>query len=405
MRFLGAARKVLSRPNIRIILLSWFSITLVSQAFVQFAPDYMRRLGGTPELIGLLNSAVSLVTLFVVIPAGYMADKFGRKSLIVWGLLFSALPSLINAFAWCWQLYFIGAVLMAAVQQFFFPAMYAMFQDSTPKDLRALSFSFLDIATWCIPASIGFLLGGYWYEKLDILALRIFLIASSFVYISASLFSLKLRETLHAASLNVKAMVKMFFLAYSRLRESIEIARNIVVDLLAVDLLIGLYTGFTSGFWLIYTLDVIGVSRYQWGVLEASWNILYTVLSPFAAAASDRRGRLKLMLIAPPALIALHAMFISCRGFSQALLVWLLWAIPDAFWYSLFEATWTDAVQAEMRGRAITLRVTVRSIAQTCSAAASGFMYSLNSVLPFIAGMAMWACILIVLLKLKSTSP
>ncbi len=351
MSFLRAARKVLSRPNIRIILLSWFSITLVSQAFIQFAPDYMRRLGGTPELIGLLNSAVSLVTFFVVIPAGYMADKTGRKSLIVWGLLFSAIPSLINASAWCWQVYFIGAVLMAAVQQFFFPAMYAMFQDSTPEDLRALSFSFLEIATWCIPATIGFLLGGYWYEKLDILALRTFLIASSLVYISASLVSLKLRETLHAASFNIKAMVKMFFSAFKKLRENIEIVANMMVGLLLiVDLLIGLHIGFTGGFWLIYTLDVIGVSRYQWSVLEASWNLLYTALSPLTAAASDKMGRLKLMLISPPALMVLHVMFILCRGFREVLLIWVLWAIPDAFWYSLFEATWTDAVQSKMGG-------------------------------------------------------
>jgi MFS family permease len=64
---------------VNISLLTW---GLGEAAFMYFQPLYLEELGASPTLIGTILGGVGLVMTLVHIPAGYLADRIGRRSLM-----------------------------------------------------------------------------------------------------------------------------------------------------------------------------------------------------------------------------------------------------------------------------------------------------------------------------------
>ncbi len=50
--------------------------------FFYFQPIYLQKLGASPIGIGSILGAIGLIMAFTQLPAGYLADRFGRRPLI-----------------------------------------------------------------------------------------------------------------------------------------------------------------------------------------------------------------------------------------------------------------------------------------------------------------------------------
>ena len=79
-------REIFQSHNIAVIMTTWIFLGAVGQLFWAFSSDYMRKLGASPRIIGLLNSTIALISMLVMIPGGNIADKRGRKDLVAWGI-------------------------------------------------------------------------------------------------------------------------------------------------------------------------------------------------------------------------------------------------------------------------------------------------------------------------------
>jgi MFS family permease len=103
---------------------------------------------------------------------GALADRFGRKGMVLFGLVFSALSSiafgLVNAF---W-LFFVISVFVGLLSDIAGPAHQAMIADLLPEEKRAEGYSILRISVnlaWIIGPVIGGVLAGYSYLLLFVL--------------------------------------------------------------------------------------------------------------------------------------------------------------------------------------------------------------------------------------------
>ncbi len=80
--------------NLILVSLSLGFWGLGESAFIYFQPLYLEELGASPVIIGSILGAVGFVMTIVHIPAGYLSDRIGSRSIIwaAWGLgLLSAL--------------------------------------------------------------------------------------------------------------------------------------------------------------------------------------------------------------------------------------------------------------------------------------------------------------------------
>ncbi|RLG47273.1 MAG: hypothetical protein DRN90_05220, partial [Thermoproteota archaeon] len=81
-RKLSSVLELLKNRNLAIIFITWILFALAGPLFWQFESDYAKRLGASPEIIGMMNSVFTLINMLVQIPGGYLADKKGRKNLL-----------------------------------------------------------------------------------------------------------------------------------------------------------------------------------------------------------------------------------------------------------------------------------------------------------------------------------
>jgi MFS family permease len=121
---------------------------------------------------GMLLGSFSFFGFIGSMIGGALADRFGRKGMVLFGLVFSALSSiafgLVNAF---W-LFFVISVFVGLLSDIAGPAHQAMIADLLPEEKRAEGYSILRISVnlaWIIGPVIGGVLAGYSYLLLFVL--------------------------------------------------------------------------------------------------------------------------------------------------------------------------------------------------------------------------------------------
>ena len=113
--------------------------------------------------VGGIFAIHSISSFFGNMVGGALADKFGRRSILIIGLVFSALISLGMGFIEDWDLFYALAFLTGFVSNFGGPAVQAMLADILPADRRPDGFGVLrvsmNLAATIGPPSAGFWLG------------------------------------------------------------------------------------------------------------------------------------------------------------------------------------------------------------------------------------------------------
>ncbi|MDB5084743.1 MAG: transporter, partial [Bacilli bacterium] len=98
----------------------------------------------TPEETGMLSSSSTFGIVLGLIPAGYLADRFGRKQILVWGIVFYSLFTLLCSFSTNFEMLvcfrFLSGLGMGAV----FPLPYAIVSEFVGGKQRTFFSGLLD---------------------------------------------------------------------------------------------------------------------------------------------------------------------------------------------------------------------------------------------------------------------
>jgi Arabinose efflux permease len=139
------------------LLILMFNLLLVFTGIglvIPIMPKFMETLGITGGIVGLLVAAFSLTQLLCSPLAGRLSDKFGRKKMIVIGMIVFAVSEALFGFAESPVLLFVSRLLGGISAAMIMPAVMAYAADITTKEQRAKGMGFINAAI-----TTGFIIG------------------------------------------------------------------------------------------------------------------------------------------------------------------------------------------------------------------------------------------------------
>lgn len=134
---------------------------------------------------GLLLGSFSLFGLIGNFVGGALTDRFGRKGMLLFGLVASGLSSLLIGFAWSVALLYSLSVVIGLLSSIGHPAQQAMVADMLPEEQRADGFGILRVSAnlaWIIGPTLGGLIAVRSYMPLFILDAVLSVVTGVIVY-------------------------------------------------------------------------------------------------------------------------------------------------------------------------------------------------------------------------------
>jgi MFS family permease len=125
----------------------------------RFLPLYIRALGGSLEVIGVLAGMRNLVGALYSFPAGYLSERIGyKRSLFVFNII-ALIGYAIVIFIQSWAAVLVGAFFFLAWSSVSLPATMSLISSVNSKDKRTMGVSLVSF-TKRIPKALGPVIGG-----------------------------------------------------------------------------------------------------------------------------------------------------------------------------------------------------------------------------------------------------
>ncbi len=149
---------------VAVITFAAFTDILAYSIAVPVLPDISRRFGASATMIGMLFASFGLTVLVTSVPAGAMSDRFGRKLLLVGGMLALAASTVFFAVAPTLSWLFAARLVQGAADAVTWVVGFAVVADLYQADERGRVMGLVTSGT-----TLGFLLGptigGWLYES------------------------------------------------------------------------------------------------------------------------------------------------------------------------------------------------------------------------------------------------
>jgi MFS family permease len=287
------------RGNLLILTLSWVLWSPATVMVYTYEPVYILGLGADEFIMGMIYGISTLILCVVRIPGGFIADRFGRKWIIVIMSFAAALTYLPYAYAPNWQWIFVAAILssMALVYQ---PALMAAFADSIPPERRGRGYALSNFlpGIFCVFAPS---VAGYFVLRRGLVGgMRlIYLLAFGSGLMTAFLRLFFLKETLPKRKGNSEE--KYSTTPWRGYKTEYLAALKFVFRGVPILLLLYIIVEFVSygslPFFVVFATGFLGVSTEDlWIIFMVSQAIYLIAIMPMGIL-TDRVGRRKMLIL------------------------------------------------------------------------------------------------------------
>ncbi len=372
------------KGNLLVLIVSWALFNFGFMMAFPFETPYIRELGASPFVIGLIGSLGYLVLTIVRIPGAYIADRYGRKQIIVTMTFAVAISYLFYALAPDWRFIVIGAVLvnLCLIYQ---PALEAITADSIPPEKRGMGFAMTGVIP-SIPTIISPLIAGYIISTYDIvLGMRIvYIIIVGLSLAAAMIRLLYLRETIENPRPLKPSELKTVY--KESIKSIIEAWKTIPKNLkiLTVILMISSFEDpVFRQFSALYVLDVIGATDFEWGIAMTVLTLTTLLVGIPLGKVVDLLGRKTSIILAYLIFIPSTLVFIYARSFIELIIVMVIFGFGSMMIGPAFQALITDMVPKSKRGRIMGVIGSLNIIMMIPASAIAGFLYEFNPAYPF----------------------
>ena len=340
------------RGNFLLIIIGWLLIDFTQEMAFTYYPYYVEALGGTPTIVGLIGAITSIIAALIKFPGGYLADKYGRKSIITTMTFMAAFAYLLYMFAPNWQT-IIVATIFCQICFIYTPAFDAMVMDTLPADKRGTGYSIINLITSASttpsPLIAGLLYANYGLVRGTRISFGFVIVA----FLIAGMIRSKLKETVEAPEkMSVKGLLSSFSGAkmfVEGIRTWGEVPRT-ALALLIIFVFFQLPNSMFNVVFAFYLRDELAIPYSQLAVLGAVISVSVIVLSYPCGKIIDKIGN-KIPLLVSFLLILLAMLFLIWGDFTKLLLLTPVIALVNILIGTASQALTADLIPPEHRGK------------------------------------------------------
>ncbi len=396
MSSFSVIRETFSSRNVTVLTITQTLFMFTAFLWWPYRSLFILELGATKELLGMLLMLETISRLMFQLPGGVMADRLGRRKLIVLSSVIRLGSPLVLLFATHWTHVAPGIVLNAA-SSLGMPAVNALIAESLPEGSRGSGFAAYRMVTW-MPMIVTSLIGGMLMDYYGVVkGVRIVLVMT----LACSILSTLLRwrfitETLGDAENEERTRVETPPRRVS-LQELGRMPMGVwVMTAVAAISMFGQRA--VMSFMVIYAVEEVGLTKTQWGAIGTVVSLISTLLTMPGGMLADRIGR------KPCILISRVLSSFSTLGFTFSQNFWhlagtrVVGGVAQGFggtaWGPMGGPVWqalvADLTPPEDRGRMMGMMGTIQGLVTTPASWVGGYMYdNVSPKLPFYTSFAL----------------
>ena len=249
----------------------------------------------TPVLIvGMLAAIQNTSQILFQLPGGIIADRIGRKKVIVFGTALRTIAPLLLFFARSWQMVVPGLILNS-MSSLYGPAFNAIISESLPEDRRATAFGVYRMFT-NVPQVFMPVVSGYYFDMFGLgPAVRNgLLMFTGAMMIVTTVRAVVIKETLEDSE-TIRAESPLMTRDLWRTFRS---QPRTIYAMLGVAVIGGFAMRMTWTFLTPYAVNVAGLSKTQYGLLQSLAMGISVPLYLISGMIADRYSRVLPILLA-----------------------------------------------------------------------------------------------------------
>ncbi len=355
----------------------------------------LKVLNVSPVIIGFLATIQNTSRILFQLPGGMLADRIGRKKVIVLGTALRVISPIFLYFANSWY-WVVPGIVVNACASIYMPAFNAIIAESLPQDKKGAGFGAYRFMTG-IPGIFMPVVSGYY---LDLMGLERGVKTGLLMFIGAATIATIIRQIFLTETL-VTEDAKEEEITETEERvgliETFKRQPRTVWAMLAVTIITGFAMRMTWTFLSIYAVNIVDLTMAQYGMLQSVAMFISVPLYLISGVVADRTSRKNLILMArglgPFDSLSLFLFndyrkllgAYSVIGVAQGIGGGRLRTggfMGGPAWNSLI----TDLVPAKDRGKVLGLMGTVSGLLGLPGAMIGGYVYEKNPALLLISG-------------------
>jgi MFS family permease len=373
------------RGNILVMMTSWIVMNFASAIPMTYYSLFVLELGGTPFIIGIMEFISFLTLASVQFPGGYLADKHGRRNLIVTFTFAMALANLFCVLAPSWHFVLLG-VMLQNVFLIYQPALQAIIADSIPSEKRGMGFSMIMLVNNAA-AVFSPVVAGFLYVQYGLVSgMRIAYLVIVVMYLIAAVIRIRLTETLkaHSDEFSLSGAVREYPRA---VKEGISVWKKLPRSMFFLFL-----TNTASSFifamcipyQVVYATKVLHIEEFNWALVMMWYTASMIFLALPSGKLADKIGRKKPAFVSW-VLLALFPLLFLAGGLYILFVAYLFFGASNALFAAAYQALEADLVPRELRGKEVGCSQFITYVLMSIGGLVGGFFYqSVSPMLPFI---------------------
>jgi len=342
------------RGNFLIITISWIIMFFAQPIPATYASLFYLHLGANVFLISIMGFAGSIAVALVQFPGGYLADKHGRRWLIVTMTFGLGVGTLFFIFALSWPFLLLG-ILIQNLCSIYGPALLAMDMDSLAPENRGAGYSFQTVISTIVilpaPLIAQYLVVAFHFD----LGMRIAYTIVALMYFAIAVLRLRLKETLPNKDAKERPSLIGALKDYPKsVKEGIYVWRKIPKSafnlFVAIIIINGLVVGCQTYF-VVYAISVLKMSLTQWSIVLAFMYLTISIPAIIAGFSMDVMGRKRFLILGyllyvPGMLLFIHA------NFDTLLLAFFFFGLGNLLQLNSYQVLMGDLIPRNIRGTA-----------------------------------------------------
>jgi MFS family permease len=342
------------RGNFLIITISWIILFTAQPIPDTYSQLFYLELGASKFLLGVMAAAASIALAAVQFPGGYLADKHGRRWLIISMTFGLGVGTAFFIFAPSWPFLLVG-LLIQSVCSLYGPALMAIIMDSLAPENRGTGFSFQSVLSLVVtipaPLIAQYLVVTFNFD----LGMRIAYTIVTLTYFAVAILRFKLKETIPPTDSTKKPSFIGALRDYPKsVKEGIfvwrKVSKNAFNLFLAIIIMSGLVFSCQT-FFVVYATYVLNMTETQWAFVKAFGYLAIAIPAIIAGFSMDKLGRKRFLILGYLLYIPGMLLFVNA-GFYQLLLAFFFFGLGNMLQLNSYTVLLGDLIPRKLRGTA-----------------------------------------------------